>query len=517
LIDDQRDVVDYLSSPAAYGRGVGTVTRIDTHSASIFLAGNRAYKLKRAVRFSYLDYSTPALRERFCRAELELNRRTAPTLYLDVVPIVRSTSGALSIGGNGIPVDWLVLMRRFDQDNLLDRLADAGRLTRPLVLELADHIVQFHSSAERVFDEGGYAGLLGVIKINEENLAQAVPSLLDPSAVLSLRDITSAALSRSKLLLERRKAAGRVRRCHGDMHLGNICLIDGRPTLFDCIEFNRSIACTDVLYDLAFLIMDLEHRSLRALGNAVLNRYLDLADETDGLPLLPLLLSLRASVRAHVSIAAARTQKRPDEVEGRITLAREYLGLALRLLVASRPQLVAIGGLSGTGKSTLAYGLAPDLGAVPGARVLRSDVLRKRLKGIAPGARLPDEAYATRMTQEVYSGLNEAAAAALAAGHSVIVDAVFAQPAERAAIAATARAAGVPFIGLWLEAPPKLLAERIQARKDDASDATVSVLQRQLTYDLGPMDWIPLDASGDTATCLAAARAVLSARHLPSG
>src|SRR5262249_5530613 len=325
---------------------------------------------------------------RFSRAELDLNRRTAPGLYLDVKSVTRNASGALSLDGAGVVVDWLVVMRRFDQEDLLDRQADQGRLTRTVVLDLADHIVRFHDSAEPVFNEGGHVGLLAVARINEQNLAQADPSMLEPAAVSALSDATMAALECNGALLERRKAAGKVRWCHGDMHLGNICLIEGRPTLFDCIEFNRSIACIDVLYDLAFLVMDLEHRGLRPLANAVLNRYLDLADESDGLPLLPLLLSLRACVRAHVGIATARVQH-PDDVQPRLTTAREYLALARRLLTPEPPRLVAIGGLSGTGKSTLAYGLAPDLGATPGARVVRSDIVRKRLMGVAPEVRLP--------------------------------------------------------------------------------------------------------------------------------
>jgi len=292
--------------------------------------------------------------------------------------------------------------------------------------------------------------------------------------------------------------------------LRNICLVDGVPTLFDCIEFNDRIACIDVLYDLAFLLMDLDHRGLSALANAVLNRYFDLAGEAEGdLAPLPLFLALRAEIRAHVGVAAAAAQ--PDEAKAaqQIEAARGYLVAALAYLRPATPRLIAIGGLSGTGKSTLAYGLAPTVGRPPGARVLRTDVLRKRLAGVAPETRLPDSAYGSDMTVRVYAALYAAAGEALAAGRPVIADAVFADPVERAAIAEVAARAGVPFTGLWLDAPPEVLEARVAARSGDASDATVAVLRRQLGYDIGRIDWTRVDASGDVQTSLKQMEAAL--------
>jgi aminoglycoside phosphotransferase family enzyme/predicted kinase len=501
---DQAAVIAFLADPASYG--VESVERIDTHAAIVFLAGDRAFKLKRAVRFSYLDYSTLAARERSCRAELTLNRRTAPDLYEEVRPIARDRDGRLSFGGTGTVVDWVVVMRRFDQDTLFDRMAESGRLTLPLMLALAEQIARFHAEAEIDREAGGAQGLAASVASDARNLRAAVPEIFEAAAVDSLIAATQAELARHAELLEARRRAGKVRHCHGDLHLRNICLVEGRPTLFDCIEFNPAISNIDVLYDLAFLLMDLDARRLQALGNAVFNRYLDDRDEGDGLPALPLFLSVRAGVRAHVTAAAARQQPDVGARRQLVEQARAYLSQAVDLLQPRPPCLIAVGGLSGSGKSSVAYGLAPALGQVPGARVLRSDVLRKNFFGVASAQRLPPSAYGEDVTARVYRRMREEAAAVLAAGRCVIADALHARPAEREAVADVARAAGVPFVGLWLEAPAAVLTARIAARRDDASDATVDVLKRQLAYDLGPMSWTRVDAGGALEDVIAAAR-----------
>ncbi len=508
-VEDQRAAIAYLTQPETHG-GV-PIERIDTHCSVLVLAGNRAYKLKRAVRFSYLDYSTVALRERACRAELALNRRTAPELYLAVHAIARAPDGTLAFDGPGEVLDWVLVMRRFDESGLFDRLAAAGRLTPALMRDLADHIAEFHARAEIDRDAGGRAGMARVVAGNSENLALHSPPL-DGSSVARLIERTDRALASAGALLDRRRLAGRVRLCHGDLHLRNICLVDGRPTLFDCIEFSRELAAIDLLYDVAFLLMDLEHRGLRPLGNAVFNRYLDRADDGgEAFAALPLFLSVRAAVRAHVEAAAGAAQASPRDVAGHEAASRAYLALASALLDEAPPQLVAVGGFSGTGKSTLAQGLAPALGRAPGARVLRSDVLRKRLMGVTPETRLSPAAYTADVTRRVYAALAEEARTTVVAGQSVVLDAVFAQPEERAAVAALASEARVPFAGLWLEAAPVVLETRIRGRGKDASDATVEVLRRQLGYDTGNIDWLRVDASGDTAATLARVQDTLAA------
>ena len=489
---DQSEIIRFLSRPEVYP-GAASVDTITTHASMIFLAGDCAYKLKRAVKYSYLDYSTAELRRRACEAELALNRRTAPELYLSVTPVRRAGDGALSFDGPGESVDWLVVMRRFPQDALLSQVAERGALTETLARDLADRIADFHAMAEVTRDQGGAAGVRAVIQINDENLRRSPPLDVSTSDIGRLCDATEAALSKHAALLDERRAGGRVRRCHGDLHLGNICLVDGRPTLFDCIEFSDLIACIDVLYDLAFLLMDLRHRGLHRHCGVVFNRYLDLTGDDDGIRALALFLSLRASVRAHVTATAA-ARGVGAERERQLAEARSYFDLATNLLQPQPPRLIAIGGLSGTGKSSVAAALAGELGGVAGARVLRSDVVRKQLFGVRPEQRLPAEAYSKEVNDRVYATLEERTRRLLASETSVILDAVAARPDERAAFAALAHRAGVAFAGIWLEAPPATLMARVEQRGQDASDATAAVLQQQLGYDLGAIDWARVDA-----------------------
>ena len=507
--DSQSDVIRFLSEPASYQGSVDFVETIETHASIVFLAGDCAYKLKRAVRYSYLDYSTSELRRRACENELVLNRRTAPSTYLSVAPIRRTAAGKLSFDGPGKPVDWVVVMRRFGQDALLSHLADQDLLTDRLAFELANRIADFHATASVEPDHGGAAGLAAVIKINDENLRRTPPEGVAVADIDRLSAASRAALQTLALQLDRRRATGRVRRCHGDLHLGNICLIDGRPTLFDCIEFSDLIACIDVLYDLAFLLMDLRHRALNRQCGLVFNRYVDLSGDEDGVPSLPFFMSLRAAVRAHVTAAAAKRVETAALREQRLARAKSYFDLALQLLQPKPAQLVAVGGLSGTGKSTIAAAIAGDLGVGPGARVLRSDVLRKQLFAKPPEQRLPDEAYSTDINQKVYATLKTRAGTLLAAGCSVVVDAVSARPDERAAIAEVARQAGAHFTGLWLQASEAALLARLKNRGKDASDATAEVLRRQLSYDLGPMDWIRLEVDRPEDEVLKDVREVL--------
>jgi len=503
IVDDQAETLTFLQDPASYGGQAEAVERIETHISVVFLVGGFAYKLKRAVRYSYLDFSTVEKRASACAAELALNRRTAPALYLETRAIRRRAGGGLGFDGQGALVDTVVFMRRFDQSCLFDRLAQKGALSAALMRELADRIADFHRSAEVDQNFGGQSALAGIIDGNEANLDAAVPAVFDAAAVAALISASREALAGIGALVDERRQEGKVRLCHGDLHLRNICLLEGVPTLFDCIEFSRDIACIDVLYDLSFLLMDLAHRGLPELANTVFNRYFDREGEAEGAAALPLYLSLHAAIRAHVG-AAALPAKRPEQREESIAEARAYFHLAQALLRPGTPRLIAIGGLSGTGKSTLAYGLAPRLGAAPGARVLRSDVLRKRLMGMAPESPLPAEAYGEAVARSVYGRLGEEAGRLLRAGCSVILDAVFLRPKARAAVEALARDLRVDFQGLWLEAAPEILAVRIEGRRGDASDATVEILHRQLAVPTGPIGWRRVDVGGTSAAALAA-------------
>jgi predicted kinase len=299
--------------------------------------------------------------------------------------------------------------------------------------------------------------------------------------------------------MERRRTGGMTRRCHGDLHLGNICLVDGEPTLFDAVEFNDRIACCDLLYDLAFLVMDLWDRGHRRHANRALNRYLWRTGDWDGIALLPLFLSCRAAVRAKTSAWAAAVQEGDGEAGRRRTEAGAYLDLALAALDRPAPGLLALGGLSGTGKTTLALALAPGRGPVPGALLLRSDVLRKQLAGVAFEQQLYRGAYTEASSAEVYDRLGGLAARALDAGLCAIADAVFLKPAEREAIEAVARTAGRSFAGLWLEAPRDTLEDRVETRSGDASDADAAVVELQAALDPGDVAWTRIDTSREAA------------------
>lgn len=498
-------VAAFLADPASHGGAA--VERVETHAAIVFLAGDRAYKLKRAVRYPYLDYSTAERRRAACVEELRLNRRTAPSLYLGLESVVRRADGALAFGGEGAAggaaLDWLVAMRRFPQDALLDRVAERGGLDDGLIRDLADAVTAFHKAAEPRPDGGGALAMREVVDGNIAEL-RANPSLFPPERVESLAQRSADALKRLSPLLEERRLGGFVRHCHGDLHLRNIVLLEGKPVLFDGIEFDARLAVIDVAYDLAFLLMELERRGLRPLGNAFLNRSLDATEDYDALALLPLFLSVRAAIRA--KIAATTAALRPDDFAARSSKreALVYLEQAAAALEPPPPRLVAIGGLSGTGKTRLARALAPSLGASPGAVVLRSDALRKRLFGVGEAERLPADAYTTVVTERVYAGLLERARTVLTAGHSVVLDAVHARPEERSSAARLAAEVGARFDGVWLDAPLDTRVARIATRRGDASDATAEVAERQDVYDLGPLEWLRTNAGRDAGETLAA-------------
>jgi len=505
---EQTPVVAFLSAAATHGTA-DPVEHRRTHISHIFLVGERAYKLKRAVSFAFVDFTGPDARRRACAAELTRNRRTAPELYLGVCPVLRDDGGGLRLGelmpdGPGEPaagkvVDWLVVMRRFDDDRLLSTIAERGGLDGATVDRLGDVVADFHRHAEPVA-VGGTGVLAGIATENDADL-RAQPGVFTPRTVDALTRDTRIALARVAGRLDRRAAEGLVRRCHGDLHLGNVVLLNGEPRPFDAIEFSDRLACIDVAYDLAFLLMDLDRRGLRAWANRLLTRYLDARDDVDALAALPVFLSLRAAIRAKVGAAAPDGDG--ERLRGLCAAARAYLR-------PPGPRLLAVGGVSGTGKTTLARRLAPDLGAVPGAVLVRSDVERKKLFGIAQTERLPESAYQGRANARTYERVLARAREVLATGHSAVVEATFLRREDRRRASKLSEELGVPFAGLWLTGDPEVLCARVAARGGDASDATPEVVRGQLqNAPQGPTAWTTVDAGGDADSTEGAARAHL--------
>lgn len=496
-MQDQSAIIEFLSRPETFADGCEAVGRVTTHISEIFIGEKTVYKLKRAVKYPYVDFSSKELRLKYCEAEVRLNRRTAPDLYRGVKPITRGEDGNLHIGRAGDVVDWVVEMARFDEDALFDRLSvTTDKLDRHLMEHLADNIATFHATAQARNDGGGRAGIAMTIEGNAKVFAQDGKGILDRDKVAALTEHQHADLNDASVLLENRRMNGCVRHCHGDMHLGNIFLSpDGEPVLFDCIEFNEAFATIDVLYDLAFLLMDLDRRGLSTLGAIVLNRYMDITGAAWGLFTLPLFLSLRASIRSHVACTQAKTIDDPAMQEAKAVEAREYLGMALGYLNVTEPRLIAVGGLSGSGKSRAARELARHVGGHPGARVVRSDVLRKRIAGVHPLDKLGPEGYTPEMTAKTYEAVYEEVRTVLLTGHCVIADCVFSTPEERAAIEAVATEQGVAFDGLWLEADAEIMQSRVEKRLNNASDADAEVVKMQLSYDLGDITWQRIDSS----------------------
>ncbi len=514
-VSDQRQVIDALNTPALHGLKAGVVEVIETHANLVFLAGDEAIKIKKAVDLGYLDFSTLEKRQAACRREFEVNRPNAPSIYRGVKPVNRDAAGRFRLGGKGRAVEWCVVMRRFRPEDVLDKVAEAGPLSRPLALALADAVAASHARAAAAPEPQAAEAPDRVARQLAEAFARH-RGIFDTGPAATFNEAMAAALAASRSLRLKRAGEGATRRCHGDLHLANIVLVGGRPRLFDALEFDERLARIDVLYDLAFLLMDLEARGQRPAASLVVNRYLTATALMAGgrtqhdaaLGCLAPFAALRAGIRGLVA-ADRSAQLSGIEAKAKAGQARVAFAHACALMAQERPGLMVIGGLSGTGKSTVAAHIAPDLARPAGALHLRSDIERKTMAGLPETAKLHHSHYTPQASAAVYRRLYDRAGAALSGGFPVIVDAVFAHPEERAAIEAIAHDRGAPFHALWLEAPREVLEARVGQRRGDASDADRRVVEMQLAYDTGEIAWPRLDAVGTPQQVIAAARKAL--------
>ena len=482
-------LVEALKRPQAWPGEEGPVEHIETHISHLFLVGDHAYKVKKPLNLGFLDFSTLERRRHCCEEEVRLNGRTAPGLYLGVVPIARE-NGGYRVEGPGPAVEWAVKMRRFDQAGLFDRLA----LTDALIDAVADKVAAFHESLPPAPDEAAWGRPDQVWFPMNQNFEQILALGVFPSHEGRLRALWDQARGRFQALealVAERRGEGFTRECHGDLHLGNIALVEGQVMLFDGIEFNPDLRWIDVANDIAFLVMDLTMRGHEPLAWRFLNRYLEITGDYEGVPLLPLYAAYRAMVRAKVAAIrlaqagadSAEAQALADEFEAYLTLAERYLA------TPGQVPLAITHGLSGSGKSRLARGLAQRAGLIH----LGSDVERKRIHGLAPleksDSGLESGLYTAEATERTYARLAGLAELLTGAGQGVVVDATFADPVQRARFKEIARRTGARWIILDLQAPPEVLRARVAERArrgDDPSEAGPEVLEHQLAR------WAPL-------------------------
>jgi aminoglycoside phosphotransferase family enzyme/predicted kinase len=460
---------------------------LETHISHVLVAPPFAYKFRKPVRLPFLDFTSLALRERDCREELRLNRRLAPALYRDVVtvcgtPDAPRLADAGSSTAAGPVLDYAVRMQSFEQSDLWEQRVPEGRVGAEEAEQLARTLAAFHVDGAAVEIDCPHAtpqAIRALVRANLEGLDDDAGAARQ-AALAALRDEEARRFERLAPVFAQRNRDGFVRECHGDLHLGNVVTLAGVATPFDCIEFNASMRWMDVMSEVAFMAMDLEHAGRPDLAFRFLNAYLDVTGDHAGLAVFDYYRSYRATVRAKVAALRA-AQSAPTQAGPLRDASARYLALAASFGRTPRPVLAITHGLSGSGKSALSTVLAGEIGAIR----LRSDLERKRQRGLAPLARggAQTALYTQAARDETYARLAALATDVLSAGMPVIVDATFLQRAQRAAFAALAERCAVPFVVIDLQAPADLLRERVAARRardDDASDADAAVLQRQL-------------------------------------
>ena len=478
--------VQAFTDPEFYPHPASNITMLQTHISWVFLAGSFAYKIKKPLNLGFLDFTTPEKRLLACRDELNLNRRLAADIYLDVLPLSRHGDSYLlgsDLRQHQDVVDYCVKMVRFDQHDLFDVRLMEGRFDPAWMDQLATTIACFHRDAEssshiRHFGEAEFlqSHMEASLKYAEQASGPDVPPLL----LSSLKRKSGVCLDRLRSSIRERQKHF-VKNCHGDLHLKNITLFNNRPTPFDCIEFSDEFRMIDTMNDVAFLVMDCDSRERSDLGYRFLSRYLEQSGDYDGLKLLPLYLSYRAGVRGKVScLLLDETGDTPGpDSNSSETLHRDihhYYTLAAQYLTsAQKPELFIIGGLSGSGKSHLALLGLQYINAV----IIRSDATRKRIAADHPDLPL----YGNEMHRLTYQAMFDAAEKSLAAGFSVILDATFLHPESREHAAALGSAQGVLRHFYWLDIDQQTLRENIgrrQAESRDISDADLEVLEGQL-------------------------------------
>jgi aminoglycoside phosphotransferase family enzyme/predicted kinase len=481
---DHAALVTALKEPSLYPHRVEQVEYVQTHISSLFLTGDRVYKLKKPVNFGFLDFSTLELRERNCRAELELNRRLAPDVYLGVIPVTVD-GDRVQLNGSGEIVDWLVEMQQLDQRLLGVRMLERGELAEPHVDQLVEILVPFYQRA-RTGEGVDEFGTIEAVKFNtDENFAQTeafVGKLITRERFNHIRDWTDGVYEERRDLFQRRVKEGRIRESHGDLHLDNIFFQDP-PVIFDCIEFSDRLRCGDIAVDLAFLAMDLDFRGSPDLSGYLIDRYVKASGDLELLDLLDVYKCYRAYVRGKIcAFTAGDPAVGDDQRRLQRNLARHYFGLAYRYAGGGgSPSLAVLHGLMGTGKTSIARYLRDELGW----HLISTDSVRKQISGIGEDTRVyvpyNEGLYSPEMSRWTYEEVCRRAENLLEAGFSVAVDGAFKKQRDRTPVIDLARRTGAKLIFIQTTCEPSTQTQRLQKRSlhDTRSDGRVELMEQQ--------------------------------------
>ena len=493
ILSDQTDVINALSNPATYGKGITKVDVKRSHIAVIFFVGDYAYKLKRAVIYQGIDFSTPEKRKLSCISEMKRSTVYAPHLIKAIKPIRRLKNGKIKIGGSvGEEIDTVIIEKRLPDRAILNFLLPSEKFDRFETMDLAEHLAELHTKAKIFHTKWGMEDIKNIILQNESVLS-CFPDHVDAQQLNQLTQKSLELVEKNKSLINFRQKSGRIRKCHGDLSLSNIAYDKGQFLLFSPIEYNDSLDCTDTLYDLAFLTMDLEAKNLRRLSNILINHYMAYVNDIEGLPLMGLYQSMRAAYRAAVC-AKTSVLSTGKEKQNLIRQTKKYFDLAIHFLTPIRPIVIACGGLAGSGKSRIAREIGGLINPGPGAIILRDVVIKKQITGLAPHQGFNKTVDSPVFERITYDVLCQQIKSALSAGASVVLDATFCTPEQREIVQRTAKQMKAPFIGLWMDAPLEVRKTRVWERNHTPKNPRKeNELACQLDVNTGPMDWHIID------------------------
>ena len=477
-------IIEQMLLPEFYEHPVTEpIQLLQTHISFVLLTGSYAYKVKKPMNFGFLDFSTLEKRKYFCEEELRLNRRLAPKLYLSVLPIIEKDGKyGFDKTGTGTAVEYAIAMPEFLQADLLIEMFGSGRLTADHVKQIGEQLAAFHQQAETNDHINSFGTMEAVRAVANDNYActeKYIGIAQTDDQLAQNRKFTEQFFVDNAALFSDRIAKGKVRECHGDVHLKNICLYQDKIQIFDCIEFNEPFRNSDVLYDAAFLLMDLQFRGRRDLANIFLNTYLERTGDYEGVVLLPLHCSMRAYIRAKVTSFLLDDPNIPTEVKDNAkTEASAYYKLAWEYTQPKQGKLILMSGISGSGKSTTAKAIASEQDAI----YLRSDAIRKQLAGIDLMQRGSDDIYTPEMTAKTYARLTELGVLLASKGFTIILDAKYDRISLRSEAIAAAKAQNIPCEIIYCTASMEVLQQRLRDRaaaNNDIADATVELLASQ--------------------------------------